>query len=242
MSNTLKISVMKTSVIFFSMLLTASVAFGQEQKLNEIKVTAPQFRNEIFHSANDFLEHSVEFPAKSKNAGLQGTEVIQFTVTTEGQVTDFMVINSVSTEIDLEVIRILEVTNGKWTPGTVNGEPVAMTKEVSVVFKNNPATNFAELANKHLQKGNQALFVKNQPEKALKYFNRGITLLPNDETLLVVRGLCKYKLGDETGASRDWDRFKVLAERNGTTTEIENLAIIPENTREHVELLRALQK
>jgi TonB family protein len=233
---------MKTSVIFFAMMLTASVAFGQEQKLNEIKVTAPQFQSEIFHSANDFLEISVEFPAKSKNAGLQGTEVIQFTVTTDGQITDFMVINSVSPEIDREVIRILEVTNGKWAPGTVNGEPVAMKKEVSVDFKNNPATNFAELANKHLQKGNQALFVKDQPEKALKHFNQGINFLPNDEALLAMRGLCKYKLGDETGAKHDWNRLKVLAERNGTTTEIENLAIIPENTREYEELLRALKK
>lgn len=233
---------MKTSVIFFAIMLTAVIAFGQEQKLNEIKVTAPQFQSEFFHSANDFLEHSVEFPAKSKNAGLQGTEVIQFTVTTEGQITDFMVINSVSPEIDLEVIRILEVTSGKWTPGTVNGEPVAMTKEVSVDFKNNPATNFTELANNHLQKGNQALFVKNQPEKALKHFNRGINFLPNDETLLAVRGLCKYNLGDENGAKHDWDRLKVLAERNGTSTEIENLAIIPQNTREYEELLRALKK
>jgi hypothetical protein len=57
---------MKTSVIFFAMMLTAIVAFGQEQKLNEIKVTAPQFQSEIFYSANDFLEHAVEFPANQK--------------------------------------------------------------------------------------------------------------------------------------------------------------------------------
>ncbi len=215
---------MKTSVIFFAMTLTAVVAFGQEQKLNEIKVTAPIFQSEIFYSANDFLEHAFEFPAKSKKAGLQGTEVVQFTVTTDGQITDFKVLNSVSPEIGQEVIRILEVTNGKWAPGTVEGKPVAMKKEVSVVFKNNPATNFVELANKHLQKGNQALFIKDQPEKALKHFNRGINFLPNEKTLLAVRGLCKYKLGDETGANHDWDRLKILAKRNNEFPELEELA------------------
>jgi TonB family protein len=233
---------MKTSIIFFAITLTAVVVFGQEQELNEIQVTAPQFQSEIFYSANDFLEHAVEFPAKSKNAGLQGTEVIQFTVTTDGDITDFIVINSVSPEIDQEVIRILEVTNGKWAPGTVNGKPATMGKEVSVVFKNNPAINFVDLANKHLQKGNQALFIKDQPEKALKHFNQAINFLPNDETLLAVRGLCKYKLGDETGANRDWDRSKLLAKRNGTTIDIENLAISPDNSSEFDEMIRSLIK
>ena len=57
-----------------------------------------------------------------------------------------------------------------------------------------------------------------------------------------MRGLCKYKLGDETGANRDWDRSKLLAKRNGTSAEIENLAKIPDNSQKYDEMLRALIK
>jgi tetratricopeptide (TPR) repeat protein len=102
--------------------------------------------------------------------------------------------------------------------------------------------DFIELASKQMQKGNQALFIKGQPEKALKHFNQGINFLPNNETLLAVRGLCKYKLGDETGANRDWDRSKLLVKMNGTDAEIENLAKIPENSQEYDEMLRNLIK
>jgi tetratricopeptide (TPR) repeat protein len=104
-----------------------------------------------------------------------------------------------------------------WIPGIINGKTVAMPGEISVVFKINTKDNFTEIAKKYMNKGNHALFVKNQPEKALKFFNQGINYLPNNETLLAVRGLCRYRLGDEAGANRDWERTKVLAQRNGNT-------------------------
>jgi TonB family protein len=77
---------------------------------------------------NDFLLSGIEYPVESLKAGDEGTEVIQFVVTPKGNVTDIVVINSVSEIIDLEVKRILEITSGMWTPGAVNGEPVSYGK------------------------------------------------------------------------------------------------------------------
>lgn len=34
--------------------------------------------------------------------------------------------------------------------------------------------------------------------------------MPNDESFLVIRGMCRYELGDKTGACQDWKRIKVL--------------------------------
>jgi hypothetical protein len=56
----------------------------------------------------------------------------------------------------------------------------------------------------------------------LKYFNKGITLLPNEETLLAVRGLCKYEIGDNEGAKLDWNRLKILADKNAAKSLIES--------------------
>jgi tetratricopeptide (TPR) repeat protein len=98
----------------------------------------------------------------------------------------------------------------------------AMEKEISVVFKISHKSDFAAQAKGYLEHGNKLLFVHNRPEKALKYFNKGITLLPNEETLLAVRGLCKYEIGDNEGAKLDWNRLKILADKNAAKSLIES--------------------
>ena len=212
------------NLVFLASMLISVFTFAQNQDLNEIKVTAPSFQSNIFESVNDFLTNSVEYPEASKNAGLQGTEVIQFTVSNDGKISDFKVINSVSPEIDIEVIRSLEATNGKWKPGTTDGSPTAMPTEVSLVFFLHSPENLIETAKQYQQKGNTWMYVKNNPEKALKYYNRGIKLLPNEESLLAARILCKYKTGDEDGANKDLERLNILAKRNGTNVNLEKLA------------------
>jgi len=45
---------------------------------------------------------------------------------------------------------------------------------------------------------------------SIKHFNAGIRYLPKDESLLMLRGICRYELGDENGALNDWERMRVL--------------------------------
>lgn len=233
---------MKTSVFFLAGMLIAVIATGQNQELEKFKVTQPAFMGEYPNSINAHIQKKAEFPATELKWGVQGTVVAGFVITPTGELKNIEIINSVSDAIDNEVIQVLKRTNGMWRPGVVNGEAVAMPNEVSVVFKLYQEDNFIEIAENYLQKGLNAFFVKDKPEKALKYFNQGINFLPNDEAMLAVRGLCKFKLGDETGANRDWKRSKYLAKRNGTSTEIDNLAKIPDNSEEYDEMLRALIK
>jgi tetratricopeptide (TPR) repeat protein len=232
---------MKTHVFILAGVLIATLATGQHRELNEIEVIPPTFKSEGPNSINEYLQQRIEFPATEIKWGRMGTVVLGFVVTPEGTLNNIHVINSISYEIDMEVIRALKSTEGKWTPGTIDKEAVEMLNEVAVVFKLHPDDNFFQIAKKHLDKGNQALFINDQPEKALKHFNRGINLLPNDETLLAVRGLCKYKLGDETGANRDWDRSVLIAKRNGTSDDLENMLKIQAKTPDIDEFLRALR-
>jgi TonB family protein len=198
---------MKRNLIFAMSMLVAAFAVGQNQSLKEIEVKAPMFHSAFYDDINDFLLSGIEYPAEASKAGFEGTEVIQFMVTQSGTVTDFKVINSVCDAIDKEVIRVLKITNGMWIPRYENGAPVAMNKEVSVVFQLNPSNDFVAMAKGYLAKANQLFFIDRQPKKALKYLDKGVNLLPHDETLLVVRGMCRYELGNETGAQEDWDRI-----------------------------------
>jgi TonB family protein len=215
---------MKTKLFFGTAMLIATIACGQNWMLKEVEVVVPTFKGNKQKSIDEFLRKKLDYPTEAAIWKQQGTEVVQFVVTTEGKLTDFKVINSVSYEIDKEVIRALKSTSGKWLPGTTNGNPVAMETEVSMAFKLNPKDNFVEMAKWNFQKGNELLFSKEQPKKALKYFDWAINFLPNDETLLAIRGICKYKMGDENGAIKDLDRSDILARRKGTTINFGNFA------------------
>jgi TonB family protein len=201
------------------------IVFGQQKSkmVDEVQVTPPKFagindiakkfQEEKFESIADYLAKNVQYPEEAIKNKQEGTEVIQFEVTPKGELTNFNVINSVSPEIDEAIINLLKATSGMWMPGQNNGEPVAMENEVSIAFKYgefeafSKSKDFMQLAKLLLKKGNHELLVKNNPKKALKYFDRGIRYLPNEDCLLLSRGICKYELGDTEGARHDWLRM-----------------------------------
>jgi TonB family protein len=224
MLNYLKCTKMKKILVFLAGMLITFIATSQNQVIKEVKVTPPNFKGEIPVSLIQYVQERVEYPSIAINGGVHGTVVVGFVITPQGELRDFEVINSVSKAIDDEVIRVLKTTNGKWAPGTRTGEAVSMPHEVSVVFKLYAEDDFTKIAKKYFNKANETLFVKDQPEKALKFINRGMNYMPNDETLLAVRGLCKYRLGDEMGANRDWGRLKILASREDSNTQFKDLA------------------
>ena len=222
----LKIKAMKKNVIFALIMLAAGFASGQKQNVTEIEVTAPRFtgiknaiqvKNESSATLiKKYLSKNVEFPVEDAATKTEGTEVVQFTVTSTGYVTDFKIINSVSKDIDNEIIRVLKKTDGMWLPGYNNGKPVDMTKEVSLVFclekKNSESITdmFTKKAANFFSAGTVAFFEKKNPRKALKFYNCSANYLPSDNSLLLLRGVCRYELGDTEGAKEDWNRMASL--------------------------------
>ncbi len=216
---------MKTKLLFAAGVLITTITTAQNQMLNSVEVTLPVFVENVSNSIDEFLQKNAEYPTESYLAGLEGTEVVKFVVLKDGKLSDFSVVNSVSPEIDNEVIRLLSFTNLKWLPGTKNGIPVEMETEVSLAFKVKQTSDFVEMAKRNMKKGNELLFVKNQPKRALKYFDSAINFLPYNETILGIRGLCKYRIGDEKGADSDWSRANILAEKQGNIIDYKSLAM-----------------
>jgi len=73
-----------------------------------------------------------------------------------------------------------------------------------------------EAAKYYLQKGNNLMFLKHNPKKAIKYFNQAYTLFPYDPNLLFVRGICLQKLGRLEDVKKVWDRLELQAETNNS--------------------------
>lgn len=242
---------MKKYVIFLMCLILSILVFGQEEikelkvNLEEVEVTPPKFtgiKNVVTSLSDtgsdqisDYLAQKVIYPKRASDLGKEGTEVVQFTVTSSGELKDFKVINSVCEDIDFELISALESTSGMWKPGSNNGKSTSMVKEVSMVFnlgeyKNRTASEkFNSIAINYFNKGNKNLFYKNNAKKALKQFNAALVYLPYESSLLFARGMAKYALEDSEGAQQDWDRMKYLAE-NGKSEK--SIVLITDNYKE----------
>lgn len=229
---------MKTKIYLIVLLFLPVISFGQEKRkvLSEVKVTPPSFtgiknvvdviNNDQQESIDAYLADNFQYPDVAAECYKQGTGVVQFMVNSNGEVNDFHVVNSVCPEIDQEFIRVLKTTNGMWKPGYKNNVATEMENEVSMIFiasqtnMINPVEYFTSNAKRSYTKANDLFITKGNPKKALKYYDNSIKFLPYDTSSLLLRGLCKYELGDEQGALKDWNRINELGKFNVNVDEL----------------------
>ncbi len=189
--------------------LFSSLVFAQNEELSKesgmMNVLEPTLKgtdNTI--GIKEFLQENLCYPPHAYKWGIGGTVVVQFKVLPTGNLAEFLVINSVTPECDKAVISALEATQGMWNPGTNNGNPVEMEKEVSVVFKfegsemYKTAQYYAVRADKALKEGNYS--------KAIKLYNKAFAFCPNCPSKIYQRGLANYYSGDQKGALKDFER------------------------------------
>ncbi|NQU53531.1 MAG: energy transducer TonB [Bacteroidetes bacterium] len=253
---------MKKYLIILVCLILSLMVFGQKETKNlmvdieEVEVTPPKFTGienvaatlETDNSSlvSKYLNKNLIYPERAPQFHWEGTEIVQFTVTQEGELTNFKVINGVCREIDKEVIRVLKTTDGMWKPGYNNGVPTAMEQEVSVRFglgdyKDGAIINhFVKEATNFFKKGSENLLVEHKPKKALKSYNKGVRYLPNDKALLLGRGMCHYELGDKESAKKDWNRIVTLGGIN--QLEIDNDLVGMKGYSEMTNILAQKQK
>ena len=216
---------MKLFMISLICIVFSAVAYGQNKQggmVDELVVNQPKFVGveQAVKLYNGFTENISEYVVENFNISddvlwAEGTEIIRFIVTSTGELQDFEVINSVHPKVDSEIMRVLSSTSGMWIPGMSNGQPVSMEKEISICFSNcytgdnlsEVECDFVESAVNAFNKGNEKFLVQGKERQALKSYDKGIKYLPNDEALLLMRGLCRYSIDDEEGAIDDWTRL-----------------------------------
>ena len=220
---------MKTKIFLLVVLFLPIFVWGQEDKMisytsETIEVTPPEFtgiKNTalLFNGNNTmtiekYIIDNFVYPNQALNCLNQGTIVVQFVVNENGELSDFNVINSVCQLIDKEFIKLLKTTDGMWKPGMNNGKPYEMDKEVSMMFvasladkdMNAPREYLTKLARNCFVKANALFMEKHHLKRALNKYNECVKYLPYESSTLLVRGLCKYEMGDIDGARKDWER------------------------------------
>lgn len=108
-----------------------------------------------------YLASNVHYPEAAQKAGTEGTVALQFTVNTDGSLSDFEVLKSVSPELDDEALRVAR-SMPAWTPGlSEDGRPVSCTYALPIKFKLAPSTkgNNVAVAGSYKKSGNEGLMV-----------------------------------------------------------------------------------
>ena len=107
---------------------------GQE-RVHIVVEQMPEFEggNEALMS---FISKNMVYPSMAKENEIQGTIFLSYIIRANGDLSDIKVLRSVygGSELDREAIRVLKLTNGKWSPGKQNGKPVHVEMKLPFRF------------------------------------------------------------------------------------------------------------
>ena len=87
--------------------------------------------------ANTFskwVNERLVYPEIAKENGVQGRVTLQFTVETNGQVTNVKVLRGVDPSLDKEAVKVVS-SSPKWTPGKQRDRAVRVTYTFPVIFQ-----------------------------------------------------------------------------------------------------------
>lgn len=224
------------------------------RQLKETKVLPPRFEQpeekkmvevEKPSPLGEYIEKNLEMPDIDYFYTNEGVVAVEFTVNDEGELTNFIVTNSVSFDLDQAVIECLRTTDGMWVPGQVNGQPSPMEKKVYVKFDIPGNPPHEEMARLHYQDGvkwyNKALANEDGIEKREQRLERrGLrrSIIAFDETLryspdaaacLILQASCYERQGNEAMHQKKLEQYMEIVNSRAvqpTTSEQMDLAVI----------------
>ena len=94
----------------------------------------PMFQGGNASAFSEWVNTQLKYPDAAKAAGEQGRVTLQFTIGTDGEVSNVKILRGVSETLDAEALRVVS-SSPNWEPGKVNGKPVSVTFTFPVVFK-----------------------------------------------------------------------------------------------------------
>lgn len=81
-----------------------------------------------------WVNENLHYPQEAVKDSLQGRVTLQFTIEKDGSVTDVHVLRGCAPILDEEAVRVVS-QSPKWTPGSINGEPVRVVFNFPVLFQ-----------------------------------------------------------------------------------------------------------
>lgn len=86
------------------------------------------------YNLGQYLSLNIVYPKAARKANIQGRVAVRFIVNEDGSISDVMVEEGVSPELDEEAVRVIS-TMPRWRNGTQNGKPVKVQYTQPITFK-----------------------------------------------------------------------------------------------------------
>ena len=81
----------------------------------------------------EWVNKNLKYPKDARDAHIEGTVKLQFTVGTNGGVQEVQILQGVYPSLDNEALRVVH-SSPKWKPGIKDGKPIRVTYPFSVTF------------------------------------------------------------------------------------------------------------
>ena len=94
----------------------------------------PKFQGGDANTFSKWVNSKLVYPEIAKENGVQGRVTLQFTVNTDGSVSNVTVLRGVDPSLDKEAVRIVS-SSPKWEPGRQRERPVKVTYTFPVIFQ-----------------------------------------------------------------------------------------------------------
>ncbi len=94
----------------------------------------PRFQGGDANTFSKWVNSRLVYPEIAKENGVQGRVTLQFTVNTDGSVSNVQVLRGVDASLDKEAVRIVS-SSPKWEPGRQRERPVKVTYTFPVIFQ-----------------------------------------------------------------------------------------------------------
>lgn len=94
----------------------------------------PKFQGGDANTFSKWVNSKLVYPEIAKENGVQGRVTLQFTVNTDGSVSNVQVLRGVDSSLDKEAVRIVS-SSPKWEPGRQRDRPVKVTYNFPVIFQ-----------------------------------------------------------------------------------------------------------
>ncbi len=99
---------------------------------NSSKMMSPSFKGGS-EALAEFMSANLEYPELAKRQGVEGTVILAYTITRNGEIKDIKVAQSVNKELDNEAIRLAKKMPN-WTPAVQDGQARAIKYQLPVKF------------------------------------------------------------------------------------------------------------
>ena len=111
-------------------------SYEPEDDIYEVKFVEekPCFQGGDSNAFSKWVNSRLVYPEIAKENGVQGKVTLQFTINTDGSVSDVKVLRGVDPSLDKEAVRVVS-SSPKWTPGKQRDKPVAVTYTFPVIFQ-----------------------------------------------------------------------------------------------------------